>query len=137
MSTIDLSTDPTPALPRGVADPSDLHRAWAARFNAGDLDGMLALAEDTQAFAPAPGVVTTGDDARTALGGFLAMGLPISMQLRRSVVAGDLALLVADWRLQGTTATGDEVDLRGSTADVARRTEHGWRFAIDNPFGTA
>ena len=50
---------------------------------------------------------------------------------------GQGVLLVADWRISGTAPDGATVELAGSTADVARRGSDGWRFAIDNPFGTA
>jgi hypothetical protein len=39
--------------------------------------------------------------------------------------------------LKGTGADGQEVDMAGTTADVARLGPEGWRFVIDNPFGTA
>jgi ketosteroid isomerase-like protein len=81
--------------------------------------------------------VVTGDAYRQALTGFVSLGLPITLTPKRQVVAGDLALLVLDWRIAGTTRGGDAVELTGTTADVARRGTHGWRFAIDNPFGTA
>jgi hypothetical protein len=29
------------------------------------------------------------------------------------------------------------VDMSGSTADVARRGADGWKFVVDNPFGTS
>ena len=120
-----------------IDTPDQLHRVWGERFNAGDVDGLLALAEPGSAFAPQPGVVVTDEAYRQALTGFVAMGLPITLTPRRQVVHGDLALLVVDWRISGTTRTGDVVELAGTTADVARRGAHGWRFAIDNPFGTA
>lgn len=121
-----------------IENPTDLHPAWAERFNAADVDGMLALAEPDSGFAPQPGLVVTGEEYRAALGGFLAMGLPINLTLRHSLVSGDIALLVYDWTIKGTAADGNEVDLAGSTADVARRgADHNWRFVIDNPFGTA
>src|SRR5690606_13771431 len=102
-------------------NPTDLHPAWADRFNAADVDGMLALAEPDSGFAPQPGVVVTGQDYRNALGGFLAMGLPINLTLRHSLLSGDIALLVYDWTITGTATDGNEVDLAGTTADVARR----------------
>lgn len=49
----------------------------------------------------------------------------------------DIALVVADWVMAGTAADGNEVELRGSTADVLREGPDGWKFVIDNPFGTA
>lgn len=42
-----------------------------------------------------------------------------------------------DWTIQGTAADGQTVSLAGTTADVARRGADGWRFVLDNPFGTA
>lgn len=121
-----------------IANPTDLHPAWADRFNAADVDGMLALAEPDSGFAPQPGVVLTGEDYRAALGAFLAMGLPINLTLRHSLVSGDIALLVYDWTIKGTAADGNDVDMAGATADVARRgDDDNWRFVLDNPFGTA
>lgn len=120
-----------------IENPTDLHPLWAERFNAGDLDGMIALAEPGSGFVPQPGTVVTDDDYRAALGGFLAMGLPIALTLKRSLVSGDIALLVYDWTIEGTAADGNQVTLAGTTADVLRRGPHGWRYALDNPFGTA
>ena len=58
--------------------------------------------------------------------------------LRHSLVSGDIALLVYDWTIKGTAADGNDVDLAGTTADVARRgDDNNWRFVLDNPFGTA
>ena len=65
------------------------------------------------------------------------MGLPITLTLRHSLVVDDIALHVYDWTIAGTAADGNEVDLAGSTADVARRGPDGWRYVLDNPFGTA
>lgn len=123
----------TPVIENAV----DLHQAWGERFNAGDVDGMLALGEPDSAFVPQPGTLVTGHDYEAALGGFVAMGLPINLTLRHSHVCGDIALLIYDWTIKGTDTAGNQVDLAGSTADVARRGADGWRFVIDNPFGTA
>ena len=35
-----------------IADAAELHTTWAARFNAKDLDGMVALAETDSVFVP-------------------------------------------------------------------------------------
>ena len=120
-----------------IDNPHELHPAWADRFNAQDLDGMLALAEPDSTFVPQPGAATTGADARGALQQFLSFGLPISMTVRHVYVNGDVALAIVDWTLQGTARDGSQIDLKGTTADVARRGTEGWTFVIDNPFGTA
>lgn len=120
-----------------ITDPGEVHRTWAERFNARDLEGLLALAEDSIVFVPQPGTGVTGGDADAAQERFLALGLPIDMTVRHLYVNGDIALVVADWTISGTGADGNEVNLSGTTADVLRRGDDGWKFAIDNPFGTA
>ena len=116
---------------------SEIHPAFERAFNAGDLDGLMALTDDSTIFVPQPGVQLTGADAAAAQQQFMSIGLPISLTLRYVIEAGDLALVIADWTIKGTGADGKEVDLSGSTADVLRRGDDGWKFAIDNPFGTA
>jgi ketosteroid isomerase-like protein len=119
-----------------INDAAELHRTWAARFNAKDLDGMVALAEVDSVFVPQPGVVVGGDGVRTAEQQFLSIGLPITLTVRRVIVSGDIALLISDWSLKGKGADGSDVNMSGTTADVARRGREGWKYVIDNPFGT-
>ncbi len=60
------------------------------------------------------------------------------VSLRAVYPSGDTVLVVADWTLVGKEATGRQLTLGGSTADVLGRDAKGaWRFVIDNPFGTA
>ena len=64
-----------------IADAAELHTTWAARFNAKDLDGMVALAETDSVFAPQPGIVVAGEAAvRGAEQQFLNIGLPITLK---------------------------------------------------------
>jgi ketosteroid isomerase-like protein len=120
-----------------VKNANDLHTTWAARFNARDLEGMVALAEPDSSFVPQPGIVVTGEGVRKAEEQFLQMGLPITLVPRRAIVNGDIALLISDWTIKGKANDGSNVDLSGTTADVARRGPDGWKYVIDNPFGTA
>jgi ketosteroid isomerase-like protein len=93
---------------------------------------------DTNAvFAPQPGLALTGQDNLAAQRQFLAMGLPIDLTVRHVLREGDIALAIVDWTIKGTAADGNEVDLKGTAADVLRLTDHGWKLIIDNPFGTA
>jgi ketosteroid isomerase-like protein len=119
-----------------IADAAELHTTWAARFNAKDLDGMVALAETDSVFVPQPGVVVAGEAVRGAEQQFLNIGLPITLTVRRVIVSGDIALLISDWTLTGKAADGSDVNMSGTTADVARRGPDGWKYVIDNPFGT-
>lgn len=120
-----------------VENPSDLYTLWAQRFNAGDVEGVLALAEPGSALVPQPGTVVTGDAYREALENLAALGVPIEFRLKHSLVSGDIALMIYDWTMAGTGTDGNAVNLAGTTADVLQRGQHGWRFVIDNPFGTA
>lgn len=116
-----------------------LNLAFADRFNARDLDGLMALNTDDVVFVPAPGSPITGQAAvRGALEQFLGLNLPITMAVRHVIRNGDTGLAIADWTIQGTGPDGHEVNLAGTTADIAVYDEaHGWRYLIDNPFGTA
>jgi ketosteroid isomerase-like protein len=77
-------------------------------------------------------------NVRGALEQFLAINLPITMTVRNVFQSGNTGLAVADWTISGTGPDGSEVALAGTTADVATYdAEHGWRYVIDNPFGTA
>ena len=119
-------------------EPGDVHRLWADRFNAGGLEGLMALYEPDASLAPEPGKVVTGTAAiREALGGLL--GLKATFDLREAkppIRSGDLALLHSSWTLAGTAPDGSPMNLSGTTADVVRRQSDGtWLCVIDNPWG--
>ncbi len=66
-----------------VTSLDQLNLAFADRFNARDLDGLMALNTPDVVFVPAPGAAVTGTDAvRGALEQFLGLNLPISMTVR-------------------------------------------------------
>lgn len=120
-----------------IDDVKNLHPAWTTKFNEGDVDGMLELADPRQIFVAAPGTVVQGTQAREALEAFLALKLPISTTVRHAYVMEDVALLIVDWSIRGTGPDGEPVSLSGTTADIARRGKSGWRIIIDNPYGTS
>ncbi|MEU4017027.1 nuclear transport factor 2 family protein [Microbacterium sp. NPDC028030] len=122
-----------------VTSLDQLNLAFAERFNARDLDGLMALNAPDVVFVPAPGTPVTGADAvRGALAQFLGLELPISMTVRHVFESAGAGLAIADWTITGTGPDGSAVSLAGTTADVAVYDEtHGWRYVVDNPFGTA
>lgn len=120
-----------------IHSPEALADAFAAAFRRRDQAGLAALFTDDAVLAPQPGVQVAGAERQAALAAFLAIDGPFEFSLRHTLVAGDTALLIADWRLEGDAPGGIPVQLVGTTADVARRLPDGsWRFVIDNPFGT-
>ncbi|MGC7094820.1 YybH family protein [Amycolatopsis lurida] len=118
--------------------PHNHHARYSAAFNAADPAALDSLYEDTAVLVPRPGLPLTGQDREAAGRHLLSWGLPIQAKTRHTYVAGDLALLIVDWSIRGTATDGTEVDLTGAASDVLRRGADGrWRYAIDNPFGTA
>ncbi|MFJ8621375.1 YybH family protein [Kitasatospora sp. NPDC093550] len=129
-------THPT-SLPAST-DPAQHPAAFAAAFNSGDATLLAGVYEPGAVFVPSPGTTATGAELHRANAEFLALGLPISVRPRHTYVADDIALLIVDWEISGTTADGTDVHLTGTATDVARRDPTGhWHYVIDNPFGTA
>jgi ketosteroid isomerase-like protein len=107
-------------------------------FDEQDVETLSSPLTDDAVFTPEPGTAVSGEAIGQTVQGFLALNAPIHMSLERCLVSGDLALIVAEWRLNAVDETGAPLHLAGTTADVARRSpEDGWHNVIDNPFGTA
>ncbi|MFE3317349.1 YybH family protein [Nocardia sp. NPDC059195] len=135
MTRISSRHTPTVAL---TADPGQHPAVFAARFNTGDSDSLAEVYTDDAVFVPEPGSQVTGPALRAANAEFLALGLPIRVSPRHTYVAGDIALLIVDWEIDGTGPDGEPVHVSGTATDVARRDADGyWRYVIDNPFGIA
>ncbi|MBB4945643.1 ketosteroid isomerase-like protein [Kitasatospora gansuensis] len=121
-----------------TTDPRQHPAVFAAAFNSGDPDLVQQVYEPGAVFVPEPGRPVTGPGIHAAITGFLALGLPITVQVRHAYTADEIALLVVDWTITGTGPDGSPVHLTGTATDVARRGPDGyWRYLIDNPFGTA
>ena len=134
-----LSSAPAARAADPATTPEALVARFAQRFNAGDLDGLLALYAPGGVFVPAPGAAQgTPAAIREATAGFLAAKLPIELAVRHVYRAGDVALAVVDWSIRGTAADGRAMSLAGTATDVLRRgPDGGWSYLIDNPFGGA
>ncbi|MFD9405763.1 YybH family protein [Streptomyces sp. NPDC059989] len=126
---------PTVAL---TTDPRQHPAVFAAAFNTGDPAAVAQVYEPDAVFVPRPGTPLTGAALVSATAEFLALGLPIEVSPRHTYEAGDLALLIVDWSIEGTAPDGAAVRLAGTATDVARRGPDGlWRYVVDNPFGTS
>ncbi|MFJ5864059.1 YybH family protein [Streptomyces parvus] len=128
-------THSTSVHPTTVASqhPYVLERA----FNTFDAEVVDRLYEADALFVPRPGRPTTGPGRIPAHRDFLALRVPIRVTPRHTYVAGDLALLIVDWVVEGRAAHGGQVRIASTATDVARRGPDGfWRYVVDNPFGT-
>lgn len=106
-------------------------------FNRGDLEAVVAFYEPTATLVAQPGQVVKGLGAvRKALIQFLSMKPAMSLERSTVVTAGELALSVVRWSLDGTGPDGTPVRMSGTTSDVlSRQVDGSWRFVIDNPWG--
>ncbi len=111
-----------------TADPAEHPFVFQAAFNTGSAEILDTIYEPGAVFVRRDGVQVTGAERRAANGMILALGQPVTVTPRQVRVAGDLALLIVDWVIEG--------HLAATATDVARCGEDGlWRYVIDNPFG--
>ena len=117
--------------------PESAHRLFEDRFNAGDLDGMLALYEDGATFVRGANDYVQGKAALgEGLQAFLGTRGKIRLETRYAVQHGDLALLSNQWTLTGTGDDGQPFTSTGRTVEVVRRQPDGrWLYVIDHPWG--
>lgn len=121
-----------------ATSPEQQPYVFATAFNTGDADAIERVYEQAGVFVSSPGTPTTGTDRRAANARMASLGCPIEVKPRHVYVADDIALLIVDWTIAGTSPDGEQVRVEGTATDVARRGEDGiWRYIIDNPFGTA
>ncbi|MBG0828809.1 nuclear transport factor 2 family protein [Planomonospora sp. ID67723] len=117
-------------------DAAQLPAAFVSAFNSGNAEQLDLLYDDPGVLVPRPGHPVTGEERAAADRYLLGLGLPMDARLRHAYTAGDTALLIVDWSVRGTAPGGEEIDLRGTAADVARRGADGrWRYVVNNPFG--
>ena len=126
-------------MPVTARTPEQTTEVFVEHFNVGDLDRLIsAYYADGAVLAAEPGAGASGPDLRVALSQYLQPGATISATTRHALVAGDTALLVIDWVIEGADPGGNPTRFPGVSTDVVRRDADGtWRCVIDNPHGIA
>jgi enoyl-CoA hydratase/carnithine racemase/ketosteroid isomerase-like protein len=116
-------------------DPEDLHRLFAERASAGDLEGLISLYDHEATLVGPDGTRAAGGGAiREQLESLLAMAPQITPTSSRAVLAGDVALVSSRWRMTLGPSGGGRAEFQGSSTEVARRQPDGsWRYVIDDP----
>lgn len=117
-----------------VTDLDGVYDAWQSRFNAGDLDGLMALYDADVTYINPDGVEITGSaDTRTDYAALLALKPKINIGDRKHVVYKDISLTTNHWSLELTDPDGKLVNLTGGGIEVVRNfAGAGWLFIIDD-----
>jgi ketosteroid isomerase-like protein len=117
--------------------PEEIHELVAGHFNSSDFDALASLYEEEATLALQPDKVVTGRESiRAAFQDFFALKGKIEIKTRYALRSGAIALLSAEWRLEGTAPEGKTVEMSGRSAEVARRQPDGrWLYVVDHPFG--
>src|SRR5919106_651500 len=118
-----------------ATEPEQIHRLFEQAFNAGDLEGLMALYEPEATLVPQPGAVAGGSPPiRESLRWFLDRKGRITLDTKLVLRVGDLAYLSNRWSLTGgTMPDGSPAELGATTAEVVRQQPDGtWRLVIDN-----
>jgi len=118
--------------------PLDVSTQLVTAMNACDLEAAIALFEPGASFVIKPGVVVSGTAGiRQALEGFMALKPTLTIEAQQLVQAGDVAQYCARWNLKGIGPMGATVQFGGRSSSILRRQKDGgWRFLVDNPWGT-
>lgn len=116
--------------------PEDLHPSLAAAYNAGDLEGVLALYDPHAVFVLKPGHVTDGpEQLRAALQRLVEFRGHLTIHPHSLVHSDNVVLVLGSFTLSGRRRDGTPVERESRFADVLRRQPGGgWLIAVDNPF---
>jgi ketosteroid isomerase-like protein len=118
--------------------PEDLLNSQVEEFNKGNTNFLMTLYEKDVCFASKPGqVVKDLESIRRTLQDFIGKGAKLEARVKRVLQAGNLALLITEWSLNGTEPDGRIFNLTGSGTVVLRRqSDDTWLMVIENPWGT-
>ena len=106
-------------------------------FATHDIDGVLSTYEEGAVVVGEPGAPISGTPAlRGLFQQFIALDPKFTFFDHEIVQAGDIALHLNTWKMQGRKPDGTPVELGGLSVAVLRKQADGrWLMVIDNPFG--
>jgi uncharacterized protein (TIGR02246 family) len=108
-------------------------------FHQGDISAILGAYEAGAVVVGEPGKPVQGEAAlREMFAGYIAVKPQFVYSGHEVIVAGDLALHLAPWRMTGMAPDGSAIQQRGlSVAVLRRQPDDSWLMVIDQPFGDA
>jgi ketosteroid isomerase-like protein len=105
-----------------IMTPEDLLSSQVEEFNKGNIDFLMTLYEKDACFASKPGqVVRDLNNILQAFQSFIEMGGKLDAKAKRVLQAGDLALLITEWSLNGIEPDTKPISLTGRGTIVLRR----------------
>ena len=112
--------------------------SFTDELNKGNISYLLSLYEKDACFVTQVGQIVKGqENIRQNLQNFINMKGKLEPTVKNVFKAGDIALVISEWSLNGTGPDGKAVSLRGKATDVLRQHSDGtWSILIDNPWGT-
>lgn len=110
--------------------------AMTGAFAQGDIAAVMGCYEPGAVVLAEPGRPLTGTPALTRMfEDFVALAPEFTFSGEEIFTAGDIALHLNRWRLDGKAPDGSPVSVGGISAVVLRRQPAGhWLMVIDNPF---
>src|SRR5262245_6137678 len=115
-----------------MSRPEEIHSRFAAAFNSGNLDAVMALYEPEASLVPQPGQVVQGRDAiRQALLQFLALKGTMQVKSIFTVHGPGVALMRGQWKLTGIGPDGKPIEMTGQSVEVVRQQAGSeWLLAV-------
>ncbi len=114
--------------------PEDLDRLFAEAAAKGDAAAIAALYEPGGVLLGQDGDAVGTDAIRTAISGMASVKPKVTMNIAKTVTAGDIAIVYNDWNVSMPGADGSTVAMSGKAIEVCRRQPDGsWLFVVDDP----
>ncbi len=122
-----------PIQPPAARGPEEALELVSQALSDGDLEAALAQYEgDARLVTWRPSPATADGAVRSALTCFMALRLPLAVQIATVLRAPGLALVICERRTSGTGPDGEQVRYRGHGCAVVRAQPDGtWRIAAD------
>ncbi|KQL46855.1 hypothetical protein AN963_18350 [Brevibacillus choshinensis] len=120
-----------------VMNPEDMNTAFARAYNSGDIDNLLALYEPNGILMSPQGSPDEGiQNIRKTLNDLLNLRGTMNSNNVYCIPFENIALLRANFTLNGFDASGNDMQVKGHTSEIVRRQPDGrWLYIVDHPFG--
>ncbi|UJF33780.1 YybH family protein [Paenibacillus hexagrammi] len=120
-----------------MMNPELLPIAFDDAINGQNLERVIALYTEDASMRTQFDELLTGTDAIVSGISRMFLAKPyLKNTVKRSIIAGDIALLIVDWVMELTDSTGQRFTTTGTATNVAKQMADGsWRLHVTNPLG--